>query len=126
MEDFVGSPEFVEYFRAVWSPRIGYFPILSLFCSVYALPAWLSMSQDSWNLSIKYLHVIGFPTFVLCYFHLKLFLRMFDTSPLENNFFPPIVNRGLDKCVTIPSLGKPRDLCSDGALPLSAEVQALE
>jgi hypothetical protein len=33
VEDFVGSPEFVEYFRSVWSPRIGYFPILSfLFC----------------------------------------------------------------------------------------------
>lgn len=31
MEHFVNSPEFIEYFRAVWSPRIGYFSNLSLF-----------------------------------------------------------------------------------------------
>lgn len=31
MEDFADSPEFVEYFRAVWSPRIGYSSSLSLF-----------------------------------------------------------------------------------------------
>lgn len=38
VEDFVDNPEFVEYFRAVWSPRIGYFSNLSLFFSVYSLP----------------------------------------------------------------------------------------